>query len=161
MPPEIARVDGKPKQVWQKYPGTAEKIVELKEMVAKLPHIKIKSFHYDKTAAILIISEELSFMDTVNRHTDKKKDRDTGSVERGRWDIHRDFRSVLGYKVGSVQQGQEKAGFRGNRSRKLWKRSAIPALERLLFLLISIPGIPKRLRRCTTGSILSRMISSC
>jgi len=28
---EMARVDGKPKQVWQKYLGTAEKIVELKE----------------------------------------------------------------------------------------------------------------------------------
>jgi len=27
----MARVGGKPKQVWQKYLGTAEKIIELKE----------------------------------------------------------------------------------------------------------------------------------
>ena len=35
---EMARVDGKPKQIWQKYLGTAEKIVELKEKAAELPY---------------------------------------------------------------------------------------------------------------------------
>jgi transposase len=70
---EMARVDGKPKQVWQKYLGTAEKIVELKEKAAELPHIKLKSFQYGKTAALLSISEELNFIQTVNKHTDKKK----------------------------------------------------------------------------------------
>jgi hypothetical protein len=36
----MKRVDGKPRQVWQKYLGTAEKIVELKEKVAELLHIQ-------------------------------------------------------------------------------------------------------------------------
>jgi transposase len=70
---EMARVDGKPKQVWQKYLGTAKKIVELKERVAELPNIKLKSFQYGKTAALLAISDELNFIDIVNKHTDKKK----------------------------------------------------------------------------------------
>ena len=54
---EMARVDGKPRQVWQKYLGTAEKIVELKERATGLPHIKLTSFQYGKTAALLAISE--------------------------------------------------------------------------------------------------------
>ena len=70
---EMARVDGKPKQVWQKYLGTAKKIVELKERAAELPNIKLKSFQYGKTAALLAISDELNFIDIVNKHTDKKK----------------------------------------------------------------------------------------
>ncbi|MEA1905556.1 MAG: IS1634 family transposase [Euryarchaeota archaeon] len=70
---EMARVDGKPKQVWQKYLGTAEKLVELKEMAAELSHIKLTSFQYGKTAALLAVSEELNFIDIVNRHTNKRK----------------------------------------------------------------------------------------
>jgi len=46
---EMARVNGKPKQVWQKYIGTAKKIVELKERAAELPHIKLTSFQYGKS----------------------------------------------------------------------------------------------------------------
>ena len=68
----MARVNGKPKQVWQKCLGTAEKIVELKERAAELPHTKPTSFQYGKTAALLAISEELNFIDTVNQHTNKK-----------------------------------------------------------------------------------------
>ena len=68
---EMARVDGKPKQVWQKYLGTAEKIVELKEKTAELSHIKLKSFQYGKTAALLSISNELNFIETVNKHDAK------------------------------------------------------------------------------------------
>jgi len=70
---EMARIDGKPKQVWQKYLGTAEKIVELKEQSKELPHIKLKSFQYGKTAALLSISDELNFIDIVNKHTNKKQ----------------------------------------------------------------------------------------
>lgn len=69
---KMARVNGKPKQVWQKYLGTAEKIVELKEKATKLPHIKLKSFQYGKTAALCAISDELNFIEIVNKHTDKK-----------------------------------------------------------------------------------------
>jgi transposase len=70
---EMARIDGKPKQVWQKYLGTAEKIVELKEKSEELPNIKLKSFQYGKTAALLSISDELNFIDIVNKHTNKKQ----------------------------------------------------------------------------------------
>lgn len=70
---EMARVDGMPKQVWQKYLGTAEKIVELKERAAELPHIKLSSFQYGKTAALLAVADELNFIDIVNQHTNKKK----------------------------------------------------------------------------------------
>jgi len=70
---EMARVDGKPKQIWQKYLGTAEKLVELKEKAAELPHIKLSSFQYGKTAALLSISEELNFIEIVNKHTNKKQ----------------------------------------------------------------------------------------
>jgi len=70
---EMARVDGKPKQIWQKYLGTAEKIIELKENAAELPHIKLKSLQYGKTAAFLSISDELDFIDIVNKHTNKKQ----------------------------------------------------------------------------------------
>ena len=45
---EMAGVDGKPKQVWQKYLGTAEKSVELKERAAELPHIKLRPVQYGK-----------------------------------------------------------------------------------------------------------------
>jgi transposase len=70
---EMARVGGKPKQVWQKYLGTAEKIVELKEKSKEFSHIKLKSFQYGKSAALLSISDELNFIDIVNKHTNKKQ----------------------------------------------------------------------------------------
>ena len=70
---KMARVNGKPKQVWQKYIGTAEKIVELKDASKDLLYIKLKSFQYGKTAALLSISDELNFIDIVNKHTNKKK----------------------------------------------------------------------------------------
>ncbi|RZB29392.1 MAG: hypothetical protein AEth_01209 [Candidatus Argoarchaeum ethanivorans] len=83
----MARVDGKPKQVWQKYLGTAKKIVELKEQATELPHIKLKSFQYGKTAALLAVSDELNFIDIVNRHTNKKIE---GLTVDGIWTIGRD-----------------------------------------------------------------------
>ena len=43
---EMARVDGKPKQIWQKYLGTAEKIVELKEKAAELLNIPLEDYKY-------------------------------------------------------------------------------------------------------------------
>ena len=33
----------------------------------ELPHIKLKSFQYGKTAALLSISDELNFIDIVNK----------------------------------------------------------------------------------------------
>jgi len=48
-------------------------IEELKEQAAELPYIKLKSFQYGKTAAMLSISDDLNFIEIVNKHTNKKK----------------------------------------------------------------------------------------
>ncbi len=69
---EMARINGKPKQVWQMYLGTAEKIVELMKGSEDKPYARFKSFQYGKIAAMLQISEELKFIEIVNKHTDKK-----------------------------------------------------------------------------------------
>ena len=66
-------VDGKIKRTWQEYLGTTESIIECMRKSKELPNIKLKSFQYGKTAALLSISEELNFIDIVNKHTDKKK----------------------------------------------------------------------------------------
>ena len=68
---EMARVDGKPKQVWQMYLGSAQKIVEMKKNSDQIPYIRLKSFQYGKTVALLSIAEELNFIETVNKHTNK------------------------------------------------------------------------------------------
>lgn len=67
------RVNGKPRIVWQKYIGTVEKILELKEHSEAHPYIKLRSYAYGKIAALLAINEELGFVDIVNKHTNKKK----------------------------------------------------------------------------------------
>ena len=69
---EAARVDGKVKTVFQVYLGSAEKILEMKRQCESLPYIKLKSFEYGKLAALLHVSEELEFVDIVNKHTTKK-----------------------------------------------------------------------------------------
>ena len=69
---EMSRVNGKPKQTWQMYLGTAEKIIEAMKGSEGKPYAKIKSFEYGKIAAMLQINEELKFVDIVNKHTDKK-----------------------------------------------------------------------------------------
>src|SRR4030042_1558347 len=69
---EMARIDGKPKQVWQMYLGTAEKIIEVMKGSEDKPYARFKSFQYGKIAAMMQISEELEFIEIVNRHTDKK-----------------------------------------------------------------------------------------
>lgn len=69
---EMARVNGKPKQVWQMYLGTAENIIEVMKSSEGKPYAKFKSFQYGKIAAMMRISEELKFIEIVNKHTDKK-----------------------------------------------------------------------------------------
>lgn len=69
---EMARINGKPKQVWQTYLGTAEKIIEVMKGSEDKPYARFKSFQYGKIAAMLQISEELKFIEIVNKHTDKK-----------------------------------------------------------------------------------------
>lgn len=67
-----ARVNGKPKVVWQKYIGSAETILKLKEN-AESSSFKLVSFQYGKIAALLSVAEELNFIEIVNKHTDKKR----------------------------------------------------------------------------------------
>src|SRR5659263_789823 len=69
---EMARINGKPKQVWQMYLGTAEKIIEMMKGSEDNPYARFKSFQYGKIAAILQMSEELKFIEIVNKYTDKK-----------------------------------------------------------------------------------------
>lgn len=70
---ESARVDGNPRIVRQKYIGTAETILELKESAESLPYVKLRSFQYGKIAALLSIADELKFVEIVNKHTNKKR----------------------------------------------------------------------------------------
>ncbi len=66
-------VNGVVRRTWQEYLGTAEKIPECARRSKDLPHIRLKSFKYRKTAALLVVSDELNFVETVNKHTNKKK----------------------------------------------------------------------------------------
>ena len=68
---ESRRVEGKPRIVWQKYLGTAEKIVSLVEGAEK--RVKLKSFSFGKNAALLSVAEELGFVEIVNEVVSKKK----------------------------------------------------------------------------------------
>jgi transposase len=70
---ERSLVDGKIKRTWQEYLGTTETIIECIRKSKELPHIKLKSVQYGKTAALLSISDELNFIDIVNKHTNKKQ----------------------------------------------------------------------------------------
>jgi len=70
---ERGLVDGKIKRTWQEYLGTTETIIECIRKSKELPNIKLKSFQYGKTAALLSISDELNFIEIVNKHTNKKQ----------------------------------------------------------------------------------------
>jgi transposase len=70
---EIQRKNGKPKVIWQKYLGTAEKIKEVFENTEKTTSVKVSSFEYGKTAAIMKICKELEFCECVNQNVTKKE----------------------------------------------------------------------------------------
>jgi len=69
-----ARIDGKVKRVWFKHLGTAAAIERVyNERDNLIPNLKVKSFEYGRTAALINISEELNFVDIVNNHINKKE----------------------------------------------------------------------------------------
>jgi len=68
-----ARVNGKVKRVWSKYLGTGKKIEKVYNDYEEHTSLKLKSFEYGRTAALMKIAEELNFVEIVNRHTTKKK----------------------------------------------------------------------------------------
>ncbi len=70
---ETKWIDGKSKVIWQKYLGTIEKIKEVFEHEEKVPSVKVSSFEFGKTAALLRISEKLEFCQCVNRNVTKKE----------------------------------------------------------------------------------------
>lgn len=63
---ESARVDGKPRIVWQLYLGPAERIIEVFQ---KQREISLKSFEFGNLAALLSIAEELNFSRIVEQAT--------------------------------------------------------------------------------------------
>jgi transposase len=79
---ETQWIDGKSMVIWQKYLGTMEKIKEVFELNEKLPSIKVSSYEYGKTAALLKISEELEFCQCVNQNVTKK---DIGGLSVGEY----------------------------------------------------------------------------
>lgn len=68
-----ARINGKVKRVWSKYLGTPETIEKVYEMYEEQTSLQLTSFEYGRTAALLKISNELGFIDIVNKYTSKKK----------------------------------------------------------------------------------------
>ncbi|MCK4459000.1 MAG: hypothetical protein KAU52_04670 [Methanosarcinales archaeon] len=69
-----ARIDGKVKRVWSKHLGTAAAIERVyDERDNLITNLKIKSFEYGRTAALMNISEELNFVDIVNNHINNKE----------------------------------------------------------------------------------------
>ncbi len=70
---ETKWIDGKSKVIWQKYLGTIDKIKEVFEHEEKIPSVKVSSFEFGKTAALLRISEELEFCQCVNQNVTKKE----------------------------------------------------------------------------------------
>ncbi|MDW7728304.1 MAG: IS1634 family transposase, partial [Candidatus Methanoperedens sp.] len=70
---ETKWIDGKSKVIWQKYLGTIDKIKEVFERNENVPSVKVSSFEFGKTAAILRISEELEFCQCVNQNVTKKE----------------------------------------------------------------------------------------
>ena len=69
---KMARIDGKPKQIWQMYLGTAESIAKMEKRSEDKPYVKLRSFQYGKIAALLSVSDGLNFVEIVNKHTNKK-----------------------------------------------------------------------------------------
>lgn len=67
-----ARVDGKPRIVWQKYLGTAEDIAERITPETSKEGIRIQSMPLGHVAALSRANEELNFVDIVNSHTRKR-----------------------------------------------------------------------------------------
>ena len=68
------RVNGKPKIVWQKYLGRADRVVEAVEGLSDPPPPK-ECFVYEfgAVAALHYMAEKLDILNTVNRHVPKRR----------------------------------------------------------------------------------------
>ena len=63
-----ARVDGKPRTVWQRYLGTADHVVDVFEGFGNLD-ITLKTYDFGGIAAMLAVADDLGFMDIVTTVT--------------------------------------------------------------------------------------------
>ena len=67
------RINGNVKRVWSKYLGTAETIEKFYNKCEDSTDMKLKSYEFGRTAALMQIAKELNFVEIVNKHTSKKK----------------------------------------------------------------------------------------
>lgn len=67
-----ARVNGKPRIVWQKYLGTADHIAERITQQPAVEDVKIHSMPLGHVAALARANDDLKFVDIVNRNTKKR-----------------------------------------------------------------------------------------
>jgi transposase len=68
-----ARVNGKPRIVWQKYLGTAEKIAERIVQQSTPGKVKVHSMPLGYVAAFARVNADLQFVDIIDRNTDKRR----------------------------------------------------------------------------------------
>jgi transposase len=67
-----ARINGKPRVIWQKYLGTAEKITNCIIRSRDEGDINVQTMPLGTVAALASINNELGFIDIIDRNTDKK-----------------------------------------------------------------------------------------
>jgi transposase len=67
-----ARVNGKPRIVWQKYLGTAEDIINLNSHGITNKEVRIHSLPLGHLSALARANEDLQFIDIVNKNTIKR-----------------------------------------------------------------------------------------
>jgi len=67
-----ARVNGKPRIVWQRYLGTAEHIAERITQEAQKKGVRIHSMPLGHIAALSRVNDDLHFVEIVNRNTKKR-----------------------------------------------------------------------------------------
>jgi transposase len=68
-----ARINGKPRVVWQKYLGTAEKITNCIIRSREEAGVNIKSMPLGLITALASVNDDLGFTEIVDKHTDKKE----------------------------------------------------------------------------------------
>jgi len=68
-----ARVNGKPRTVWQQYLGSAEDIAERLAQPRRIKDISLSTMPFGHVAALARVNDELKFVDIVDRNTKKRK----------------------------------------------------------------------------------------
>lgn len=70
---ECRWVDGKPKIVWQRYLGPADRVVaQLKEKSAPARPCSLKTFEFGAVAALWSLAQELQLVQLIDRHAGRK-----------------------------------------------------------------------------------------